>query len=184
MSDIETWSRPFETQLDRLSSLGLRPVPRRLLYLPGLAGGSGLWRPLDIAAALIEPEWRVAVGHQRHINQQPVAPPIDSKGQIKKARGITGREQHGDSRDQHSCADQAGSRIGNGAAILHAGGHDITGADKRADKNVLRKGEQPLHQRQPTIQLLRILKVQPCRVVGNISESERRIPVGTSAAYP
>jgi hypothetical protein len=59
----------FETQLDRLSSLGLRPVPRRLLYLPGLAGRRGLRRALHIDAALIEPERRVAVGHQRHINQ-------------------------------------------------------------------------------------------------------------------
>src|SRR5512133_2051218 len=59
----------FGTQLYRLCSLGLRPVPRRLLYLPGLAGRRGFGRALDIDAALIEPEWRVAVGHQRHINQ-------------------------------------------------------------------------------------------------------------------
>ena len=76
-------------------------------------------------------------------------------------------------------ADQAGGGIGNGTAVLHACGHDITGADKRADEDVLREGEQPLDQRQPTIQLLRVLEVQPCRVVGDIGESERRIPVGT-----
>ena len=43
----------------------------------------------------------------------------------------------------------------------------------------MREGEQPLDQRQPPIQLLRVLKVQPRRVVGDIGESERRIPVGT-----
>src|SRR5215207_2716071 len=169
----------FETQLDRLSSLGLRPVPRRLLYLPGFAGRRGLGRALDIDAALIEPEWRVAVGHQRHINQQPVAPPIDSKCKVKKARRITRCEQQRDGRDQHTRADQAGSGIADGTPVLHACGHDITGADKRTDDEILRKGEQPLDQRQPTIQLLRVLEVQPFGVVGDIGESERRIPVGT-----
>ena len=179
MPGIETWSRPFETERDRLSSLGLRPVPRRLLYLPGLAGHRGLGRAFDIAAALIEPEWRVAVGHQRHINQQPVAPPIDSECQIKKAGRVTRREQQRDSRDQHSRADQAGGGIGDGAAVLHACGHDIAGADKRTDEDVLRDGEQPLNQRQPTIQLLRVFQVQPGGVVGDIGQSERRIPVST-----
>jgi hypothetical protein len=37
----------FETQLDRLSSLGLRPIPRGLLYLPCVAGRRGLGRALD-----------------------------------------------------------------------------------------------------------------------------------------
>jgi hypothetical protein len=49
----------------------------------GHTGLSGLRRALGVDAALVEPEWRVPVGHQRHINQQPVAPPIDSKCQVK-----------------------------------------------------------------------------------------------------
>jgi len=90
------------TSEKRLSSLGLRHVPRWLLYLPGLAGHRGLGRAFDIDAALIEPERWIPVCHQGHINQQPVAPPIDSNRKIKKARGITGREQHGESCDQHT----------------------------------------------------------------------------------
>ena len=62
-------SSTCETQLDRLSSLGLRPVPRRLLCLPGLAGRRGLGRALDVVTALIEPERWVAVCHQGHIYQ-------------------------------------------------------------------------------------------------------------------
>jgi hypothetical protein len=127
--------------------------------LAGHTGLRGLRRTLKVDAPLVEPEWRVPVGHQRHINQQPVAPPIDSEREIKKARRITRRKQQRDGRDQHTCADQAGSGIADGAAVLHACGHDITGADKRADDEILREGEQPLDQRQPTIQLLRILKV-------------------------
>jgi len=42
-------------QLNRLFSLCLRPVARRLFYLPGLAGRRGLGRAFDIGAALIEP---------------------------------------------------------------------------------------------------------------------------------
>jgi hypothetical protein len=73
-------------QLNRLFSLCLRPVARRLFYLPGLAGRRGLGRAFDIGAALIEPERRVSVCHQRYIDQQPVAPPIDSKCQVKKGQ--------------------------------------------------------------------------------------------------
>ena len=76
-------------------------------------------------------------------------------------------------------ADQAGSGIANDAIFLHAYGDDITGADKRPDKDVLRYGEQPFHERQPTIQLLRVLEVQPRRVIRDIGESERRVPVST-----
>jgi hypothetical protein len=158
--------------------VGYRLRPRALLGVR-LAGRRGLWWALDIDAALIEPEWRVAISHQRHINQQPVAPPIDSKCQVKKARRITRREQQRDGRDQHTRADQARRGIANRTAVLHACRHDITGADKRADDEILREGEQPLDQRQPTIQLLRVLKVQPRRVVGDIGESERWIPVGS-----
>ena len=73
-------------------------------------------RALDIDAALIEPERRIPV--------------------------ITRREQQRDSRDQHTRANQAGGGIGNGTTVLHACRHDITGADKRADQDVLREGEQ------------------------------------------
>ena len=127
-----------------MMSLGLRGCGGRLLAR--LAGLRRLRRTLDVDAALVEPERRVAVGHQRYINQQPVAPPIDSNCKIKKARGITGREQHGDSRDRHAGTDQAGSGIADHAIFLHAYGDDITGADKRPDEDVLREGEQPFHQ--------------------------------------
>jgi hypothetical protein len=66
----------FGAQLDRLSSLGLRPVPRRVFYLPGVAG-RGLGRPLDIAAALIEPERRVAVGQRITVQEAVVNGPRD-----------------------------------------------------------------------------------------------------------
>jgi hypothetical protein len=59
----------------------------------------GLRRTLKVDAALIEPKRRVPVGHQRHINQQPVAHRSIPKCQIEKARRITRRNQ----------ADQAGS---------------------------------------------------------------------------
>jgi hypothetical protein len=67
----------------------------RTALLAGLGGLRRLRRTLDVETALIEPERRVPVGHQRHINQQPVAPPIDSNCQIKKARRITRRERSG-----------------------------------------------------------------------------------------
>jgi hypothetical protein len=51
----------------------------------GHTGLGGLRRTLKVDAALVKPEWRVPVGHQRHINQQPVAPPIDSKCQVNQA---------------------------------------------------------------------------------------------------
>ena len=69
--------------------------------------------------------------------------------------------------------------MANHAIFLHAYGHDITGADKRADEDVLRDGEQSLDQRQPTIQPLWVLELQPRRVVRDIGESERRVPVST-----
>ena len=43
-------------------------------------------------------------------------------------------------------ADQAGGGIANDAVVLHARGHDITGAEERADDDVLREGKQPFHQ--------------------------------------
>jgi hypothetical protein len=51
---------------------------RTAALLAGHAGRTGLRRTRGLDAALVEPERRVAVGHQRHINQQPVTPPIDS----------------------------------------------------------------------------------------------------------
>ena len=59
----------------------------RLALLAGLHCRRGLLRAVGVDTSLVEPERRVPVGHQRHINQQPVAPPIDSKCQVKKARG-------------------------------------------------------------------------------------------------
>jgi hypothetical protein len=56
------------------------------LLMAGLHYRRGLLRSLGVDTALIEPERRVPVGHQRHINQQPVAPPIDSNCQIKKGQ--------------------------------------------------------------------------------------------------
>jgi hypothetical protein len=116
------------------------------------AGRRGFGRVLDIEAALIEPKRWVAVGHQHHT---PATGSPTDRFQVpsQKARRITLREQRFDSRDQHTCADRAGGGIADGTAVLHSGGHDITGADKRTDDEILREREQPLDQPQPTIQL-------------------------------
>jgi hypothetical protein len=67
-------------------------------------------------------------------------------------------------------------------AVLHGCGDDIAGADERADEDVLREREQPFDQRQPAIQLLRILEIQPRRVVRDIGEGEWRYRSVASAA--
>ena len=73
-----------------------------------------------------------------------VAPPIDSKYQIKKARRITRRKQHRDSRDQHTRADQAGSGIADRTAVLHACGHHITGTTSASTRTYCGKASNHL----------------------------------------
>jgi hypothetical protein len=81
-------------------------TPLRNALLAGLAVLSGIRRTVDVDTALVEPERRVTVSHQRHINQQPVAPTDSFQPQNQRGQGDMGREQHGDRSDQHTGADQ------------------------------------------------------------------------------
>src|SRR5215211_3950648 len=143
----------------------------------GLADRNGLHWTLGVLTTLVEPEGRVPVGHQGDIHQQPIAPPVDSDHQVIEARGVTRGEQHRDGRDQHTRANQAWGGIGNGATLLHARRHDITRPEECADQEILREGEQPLDQREPTVELLRVVDLQPRRVVRDIGQSERGVAV-------
>ena len=64
--------------------------PGRAALLAGLHCRRGLLRTLGVDTALVEPERRVAVGHQRHINQQPVAPSIDPNSKNQTGPGDNG----------------------------------------------------------------------------------------------
>jgi hypothetical protein len=64
--------------------------------------------------------------------------------------------------------------MGKAAIDVHARRCGITRADERAGEEVLRDGEQPLDQRQPSVELLRVVNLQPLRVVRNIGKVNGR----------
>src|SRR4051794_23506763 len=84
---------------------------------PGGGGGRPGWpghgagrRGHRLVAALIEPERRVAVGHQRHVGDDPEHPPVQPEDEGEEAGRVPRGEQQRHGREEHEQGDQSRPR--------------------------------------------------------------------------
>src|SRR6266511_2662050 len=132
-------------------------------------------------AAHVEPEWRVRVGHQRGVGGDAEDPAVHAEHELVEGlRVAAGEEQH-DAGEEDEQADKA-----SGAPhpiVAEACPRRPVAAGKDRDDEVVRQGEQPpLHEHEPAGERLRIVDLEPRRVVGGVLETEGRVLIGAKCA--
>ena len=126
-----------------------------------------------LGAALVEPERRVDVGHQREVGEHPEHPSVEPDQQIEEPAGVAADhgEVGGDHEDQQ--ADQPSADRGQVRARVRV----EVGADHDPDDEQVGQDEEPLDEDQPAGELLRVGDRERRRVRRR-SEGERRVAVG------
>lgn len=136
-----------------------------------------------VLAALVETEGRVAVGHQGGVAGHPQHPPVQPEHQVEDLARVTPGEQEDDRGDEHQQPDQAGAGHQGGAGAGAPAEAQRRAADQDAHDQVVRDRQQPpLHQDQAARERLRVLDPKVGRVVGDLGQRERRVPVGAQRA--
>ena len=149
----------------------------------GPVGSSG--DRAGVGAALVEPEGRIAVGHQPGVGGDPERPPVHAEDEVVEGDGVAAGEQQHDRGDQHEQADQAAGAPAVVPAVVRpaAGAQPQPAADEDRQDEVVRDGQQPpLHQHQATGQPFGVGHVQVRRVVRHLGQGERRVAVGAQGA--
>ena len=116
----------------------------------------------------IEPERRVLAGHERPVGDDAEHPAVEAEHEIEDLLRVPVLEQQQDAGDKHEDADQSERPSG-------------PGEDSRDTK--MRDAEQPPpDQREAAAQVLRVVDLESRRVLGHISERERRVLVGSEGS--
>ena len=141
-------------------------------------------RSSRVVPALVEPEWRVGVGHEARIRDDPRHPPIEAEHEVEETARIPRHEQERYSGEEHERPDQtAAVPPMPPAPVLSSAGSGASTAEEDSEQDVVRDREQPpLHEHEPARESLRVSDVESGRVVGRLVERERRVAVGAQRA--
>ena len=123
----------------------------------------------------------IAIGHQEGVGGDAEDPAVHAEHEVVDRLRVTGGEQQDHGRDQHHQPDQAPE--GEEGPLVAAAPHGPAGAGEDRDDEVVRDGQQPpLDERQSSRELLRVFDLEAGRVVRDVLERERGVPVGAEGA--
>ena len=143
------------------------------------AGSNSRGSGATSVCSLVEPERRVAVGHQPGVGGDPEHPPVEAEHEVEDPPRVTRREQQGHRRDEDEHRDQARSPS---SCRPTTGSSSLPPSEDR-HHDVLRDGEQPpLDEDEPSRQPLRVVDLELRRVVRDLVQRERRVAVRAQRA--
>src|SRR5262245_55476864 len=137
--------------------------------------GWGQWPCRRLARPRVEAKRRVVRRHEGGVRTDSHDPPVEAHDDVEDVFAIRVLEEEQNRDDKHEDVDDAAPAVLPGPA-------DTCASEYRCE-SVLRYAEQPpADQREPLPLPLRVVDLEPCRVVGLLAERERRVAVGGEGA--
>ena len=152
--------------------LGSSPTAADVLEHELLAG-----RDPRVGAALVEPEGRIRVRHQRRVAEHAERPAVEADDEVEQAARVAPGEEEREAGDEDEETDEAAAPAPR--PVLAPPHQPAAATDDHADDEVLRDREQPpLDEHEPPRERAGVLDRKARRVVGDVVECEWRIAVG------